>query len=413
MVMILRQSVLSLLALLLVGVMSLARADTSPIGVALDQRVIDLTNTLDSTTTQRLKNQLAELEQRKGAQVAVLLVPTTGSDGIEDYANQLFRAWKLGRKDVDDGILLVVAKDDRKVRIEVGYGLEGIVTDLLAHRIIEERITPAFRQGDFAGGIQQGVNALTVLVDGGDLPKVAEPRLPLGATAVLLAFVFGAVGGVLIVTRKLDWRHALIATVVLTVPVVVFVGGAQWPLYLLVFPLNMLIGAAIFGALWRARTIFYCALLFLIYIVGLVVVNQYTEVNFFDWLMFLVGACFLLWLHLLLLVFMKDAWGKSRMGFIVRLFLAMMVYLTAVLIADGDGWQETLPGAFVLSLFIFIYNGSGAGSSSGGGFLRSSSSSHPSSGRSSSAGNSSSGNSSSGGSGRGGSSGGGGASGSW
>lgn len=208
MVMILRQSVLSLLALLLVGVMSLARADTSPIGVALDQRVIDLTNTLDSTTTQRLKNQLAELEQRKGAQVAVLLVPTTGSDGIEDYANQLFRAWKLGRKDVDDGILLVVAKDDRKVRIEVGYGLEGIVTDLLAHRIIEERITPAFRQGDFAGGVQQGVDALIVLVDGGDLPKVAGPGVNPQFIAILAAFVLGGLGGVLLAAGKLRWRKA-------------------------------------------------------------------------------------------------------------------------------------------------------------------------------------------------------------
>lgn len=156
MIVLVRQSVFSLLALVFSSLLITAHADTSPIGVALDQRVIDLTNTLDSGTAQRLKQQLADLEQRKGAQVAVLLVPTTGSADIEGYANQLFRAWKLGRKDVNDGILLVVAKDDRKVRIEVGYGLEGIVTDLLAHRIIEEQITPAFRQGDFAGGVQQG-----------------------------------------------------------------------------------------------------------------------------------------------------------------------------------------------------------------------------------------------------------------
>jgi uncharacterized protein len=142
-----RQSVLSLLVLVVASVFATAQADTSPIGVALDQRVIDLTDTLDADTATRLKNQLADLEQRKGSQVAVLMVPTTGGASIEDYANQLFRAWKLGRKDVNDGILLVVAKDDRKVRIEVGYGLEGTVTDLLAHRIIEEHITPAFRPG--------------------------------------------------------------------------------------------------------------------------------------------------------------------------------------------------------------------------------------------------------------------------
>lgn len=188
----LRQSVLSLLALVFIGLLTSAQADTSPIKVALDQRVIDLTNTLDNGTTERLKAQLAALEQRKGAQVAVLLVPTTGGATIEDFANQLFRAWKLGRKDVNDGILLVVAKNDHTVRIEVGYGLEGTVTDLLAHRIIEEHLTPAFRQGDYAGGIQQAVDDLGVLVDGGDLPKPVEPEVNPQAIAVLLAFILGA-----------------------------------------------------------------------------------------------------------------------------------------------------------------------------------------------------------------------------
>ncbi|MGA9702346.1 TPM domain-containing protein, partial [Pseudomonas sp.] len=193
----LQQSVLSVLVLVSASLFISAQADTSPIGVALDQRVIDLTNTLDAGTTTRLKEQLAALEQRKGSQIAVLLVPSTGGVGIEDYANQLFRAWKLGRKDVNDGILLVVAKDDRKVRIEVGYGLEGTVTDLLAHRIIEEHITPAFRQGDYAGGVAQGVNDLVLLVDGGDLPKVAGPGVNPQIIAVLLAFIVGGIGGVL------------------------------------------------------------------------------------------------------------------------------------------------------------------------------------------------------------------------
>ena len=115
---ILRQSVLGLLVMVLSSLLITAQADTSPIGVALDQRVIDLTNSLDAGTSTRLKEQLAALEQRKGAQVAVLLVPSTGGNSIEDYANQLFRAWKLGRKDVNDGILLVVAKNDHTVRIE-------------------------------------------------------------------------------------------------------------------------------------------------------------------------------------------------------------------------------------------------------------------------------------------------------
>lgn len=149
-----RLSVLSLLTLLCMSPFTAAQADVSPLGVALDQRVIDLTNSLDADTTARLKSRLADLEQRKGSQVAVLLVPSTGGVSIEEYTNQLFRAWQLGRKDVNDGILLVVAKDNHTVRIEVGYGLEGTVTDLLAHRIIEEHITPAFRQGDYTGGVQ-------------------------------------------------------------------------------------------------------------------------------------------------------------------------------------------------------------------------------------------------------------------
>ncbi|WP_060765626.1 TPM domain-containing protein, partial [Pseudomonas fluorescens] len=275
MIVFMRQSVFSLLALVFSSLLIAAYADTSPIGVALDQRVIDLTNTLDSGTAQRLKQQLADLEQRKGAQVAVLLVPTTGSAGIEDYANQLFRAWKLGRQDVNDGLLLVVAKDDRKVRIEVGYGLEGIVTDLLAHRIIEEQITPAFRQGDFAGGIEQGVDALVALVDGGDLPERAGPGLNPQFIAILAAFILGALTGVLIAAGKLHWRRALIIAVAATLLLALLAGGRDWPMFLFVVPLTLLIGGAIFGALWQVRTLFYGVIGLLAYILGLVVANQY------------------------------------------------------------------------------------------------------------------------------------------
>lgn len=175
----LRQCVLGLLLIVSGSQVWAETVPPAPVTVALDQRVIDLTQTLDAATQSRMTTQLAGLEQRKGAQVAVMLLPSTQGVGIEDFANQLFRAWKLGRKDVNDGILLLVAKDDRKVRIEVGYGLEGVVTDLLAHRIIEEHITPAFRQGDYAGGVQQAVGDLTLLVDGGNLPEVARPGLRL------------------------------------------------------------------------------------------------------------------------------------------------------------------------------------------------------------------------------------------
>lgn len=363
---ILRQSVLSLLALVFIGLSGAALADTSPIGIALDQRVIDLTNTLDAETTTHLKDQLAALEQRKGAQVAVLLVPTTGGASLEDYANRLFRAWKLGRKDVNDGILLVVAKEDRKVRIEVGYGLEGTVTDLLAHRIIEEHITPAFRQGDYAEGVSQGVNDLVLLVDGGDLPALAGPGFAPEAIAVLLAFIFGAIGGVLMAAGKLGWRRALIATVALTVLLVVFAGGREWPVYLLLLPLTLLIGGATFGALWMARTVFYCVLGLLAYIVVLVVTNRFVEVNFIHWLAFPLLGLVVLGMYLILFVIMKAAWKKSRAGFIARLLAAVAVYVAAGLVADAgrDGWLLAVPIASFVALIIFGKAGSGSGSSS-------------------------------------------------
>lgn len=149
-----------------------ARAAEAPIPT-LTARVTDLTHTLDAKTEASLTQKLAALEQSKGSQIAVLIVPTTGTTTIEQYATHVFDQWKLGRKKVDDGILLVVAKDDHRLRIEVGYGLEGAVPDLLAGRIIREQITPRFKQGDYAGGVTAGVDSLIKLVNGEALPPVA------------------------------------------------------------------------------------------------------------------------------------------------------------------------------------------------------------------------------------------------
>src|SRR5690606_28051170 len=119
--------------------------------------VTDTTGTLDPATKTQLERTLADLEQRKGAQIAVLMIPTTGDEAIEQYAVRAFEQWKLGREEVDDGILFLVAKDDRRMRIEVGYGLEGAVPDLLAGRISREQVAPRFQHGDFAGGVRAGV----------------------------------------------------------------------------------------------------------------------------------------------------------------------------------------------------------------------------------------------------------------
>ncbi len=147
----------------------------------LSARVTDLTQTLDAGQRAQLESQLAGLEQRKGAQIAVLLVPTTGEDSIEDYTVRAFEQWKLGRKGVDDGVLLVVAKNDRTLRIEVGYGLEGTITDVQAGRIIREQIVPFFQKGDFAGGIQAGVDSLIALIEppsAAITPDGSEDELP-------------------------------------------------------------------------------------------------------------------------------------------------------------------------------------------------------------------------------------------
>ncbi|CAJ50951.1 putative membrane protein, partial [Bordetella avium 197N] len=149
---------------------------------ALTARVVDQTATLSPEQRQALETQLAALEARKGVQLAVLIVPTTGSDTIEQFATRVYDQWKLGRQKVDDGVLFVVAKDDRTLRFEVGYGLEGAVPDVMAGRIIREQVVPHFKQHDYAGGIGAGVNALIGLIDGESLPAPAAREADNGDT---------------------------------------------------------------------------------------------------------------------------------------------------------------------------------------------------------------------------------------
>jgi uncharacterized protein len=136
----------------------------------LTGRVVDQTGTLSGGDIASLTQTLKDLETRKGSQIAVLIVPTTEGEAIEQFSIRVAEAWKIGRKKIDDGALLVVAKNDRHLRIEVGYGLEGALTDATTKRIIDEDITPKFKSGDFAGGISAGVNRMIRVVDGEKLP---------------------------------------------------------------------------------------------------------------------------------------------------------------------------------------------------------------------------------------------------
>jgi len=145
---------------------------------ALRARVTDLTRTLDAGQQAALEARLAEFERAKGSQVVVLIVPTTQPETIEQYAIRVADAWKIGRRrGIDDGVILLVAKDDRAVRIEVGYGLEGALPDAIAKRIIEEVIVPRFRTGDLYGGILAGVERIIGAIEGEPLPA---PRRGVG-----------------------------------------------------------------------------------------------------------------------------------------------------------------------------------------------------------------------------------------
>ncbi len=163
---------------------------------ALLARVMDQTGTLTAQDAAALENKLAAFEQAKGTQVVVLLVPTTAPEDITDFTQRVGDAWKIGRRDVGDGVLFVIAKEDRRLRIAPAKALEGAIPDLMAKRIIDQAVTPAFRRGDFAGGIDAGVDQILALVSGEALP-LPEPDRSTGADTLsgsdLLIFMVFAV----------------------------------------------------------------------------------------------------------------------------------------------------------------------------------------------------------------------------
>jgi uncharacterized protein len=155
----------------------------------LNSRVVDTTGTLTSEQRGALTRKLAEFEATRGTQIVVVMIGTTHPEAIEEYANRMSNLWKIGRHDVGDGVVLFVAKDDHKLRIEVSRALEGAVPDLAAKRVIDQAITPRFKQGDFAGGIGSGVDRLIVLIENEGLPPPLFPKdtlLHLFAAGVIL-----------------------------------------------------------------------------------------------------------------------------------------------------------------------------------------------------------------------------------
>jgi uncharacterized protein len=166
---------------------------------ALAGPVVDTTGSLTADEEAGLETRLIAYAKAKGSQVQVLIVPTTAPEDIAQYSIRVVDTWKLGRAKQDDGVLLLVAKDDRRLRIEVGYGLEGAIPDARSNQIITQIITPKFRGGDFYGGIHDGVDAITKLIDGENLPA-PEPSLdgigrPDFMSAVIVGVIFGVVTG--------------------------------------------------------------------------------------------------------------------------------------------------------------------------------------------------------------------------
>ena len=166
-----RTSFATLLLLTLLCVAPWARAQQLAAIPVLDSPVVDTTGTLDTAAKQQLEQQALALQQRKGSQLQVLMIPSTQPESIEQYTQRVFDAWKLGRKGVDDAVLIVVAKDDHRARIQPGYGLEGAIPDITAGRVISEYMVPKFRNDDYAGGLADATAQLVKLIDGEPLPE--------------------------------------------------------------------------------------------------------------------------------------------------------------------------------------------------------------------------------------------------
>jgi uncharacterized protein len=212
-----------LLALaLLAGAGALAQ-DVLPVP-PLSARVIDQTATLSDAQRGALEAKLADFEASAGTQIVVLMVPATAPEDIAAYAQRVADSWKIGRRDVGDGLLLVVAKDERKLRIEVAKTLEGAVPDLAARQVIDNALRPAFRSGDYAGGLNAGVDQLMARIQGEALPapaarQSARPGLQLEEIGIFLFFAVPVIGSVL--TRLMGRKLGSLATAGIA-------GGMSW-----------------------------------------------------------------------------------------------------------------------------------------------------------------------------------------
>jgi uncharacterized protein len=215
----------------------------------LSGRIVDLADMLSPGAEQRLEVELEAIESTNGAQLAILTVPTLEGEAIESFALRVVEAWKLGQKKQDNGALLLIARDDRKMRIEVGYGLEGAIPDVIAKRILAERLTPRFQAGDFDGGITDAVNTLGGIIRGepGALPEKKRGRGGFNPVSVLfvIAIVLSSLIWPAIHSKKFNWTlYTILALPSFLLPKMI--AGALWGFaglgaWLVIFPLLRLI----------------------------------------------------------------------------------------------------------------------------------------------------------------------------
>ena len=207
--------------------------------------VVDMTGTLSAAEIAQLERQALALQKSNGSQLQILIVPSTRPETIEAYAQRAFDTWKLGRQGVNDGVLLLVAKDDRTVRIQTGYGLEAAIPDITAGRVIQEYLVPKFRRGDMAGGLNDATLVIASLMNGEALPApmAAHVGTPSGIRnffALLLALFAAALGRLLTRNRPSGWRLGLCTILSATAAFALSVG---WPVILLSVAIGLFIGA--------------------------------------------------------------------------------------------------------------------------------------------------------------------------
>jgi len=235
----------------------------------LSGRVVDEARVLDPAERARIEERLRAHEERTTDQVVVLTVASLGDDSIEEFAERVFRSWKLGRRGRDNGVLLVISTGDRRLRIEVGYGLEASLTDGIAGSIIRNAITPRFKAGDYAGGIDAGVTAILGVLDGdpgavpADPPAAAggggksaarpfadleAPQMPWYMRILFGAFIFGIIGlftVVGVITPRAGWfLYVFLIPFWATFPIVVLGAKGAFALlstYLVAFPVAKLV----------------------------------------------------------------------------------------------------------------------------------------------------------------------------